>query len=320
MPRLSIVIACPNDSEPFETTLASVLQHRPVDCEVIVVHPFAYADPYELAAEVRFVNAGPQPGVLGLMNAGLAAARGEIVHLVEGGLEVEEGWADTALSGFDDPRVATVAPLVVLRSDQQRIAWTGVGYAGSGARRLYGTGRANADQVRSGDRILGPARMAGFYRTDLLRELGGFDPDMGDHCADVDMALTIQDLGLLCHRAADSKLRATQLPAKPEPSFAAGMQVERLFWRHAATHGWVASLLTHPLAVTAQAIGQLPRIGLLLHLAGRLVACFDPSAGRHYQRRLQRARASLRRKTEAVEESGHQRREDDRQPKGRRAA
>ena len=37
MPRLSIVIACPNDAEPFETTLASVLQNRPVDCEVIVV-------------------------------------------------------------------------------------------------------------------------------------------------------------------------------------------------------------------------------------------------------------------------------------------
>ena len=47
MPRLSIVIPCAQDTAWFESTLASVLQNRPADCEVLVVQPREYDDPYD---------------------------------------------------------------------------------------------------------------------------------------------------------------------------------------------------------------------------------------------------------------------------------
>ena len=53
MPRLSIVIPCAQDAERFETTLASVLQNRPGDCELLLIQPRSYDDPYELADEVH---------------------------------------------------------------------------------------------------------------------------------------------------------------------------------------------------------------------------------------------------------------------------
>jgi len=56
VPRLSIVIPCLGGAAEFDATLVSVLQHRPADCEVLVIHNEPYDDPYALGHEVRFVE------------------------------------------------------------------------------------------------------------------------------------------------------------------------------------------------------------------------------------------------------------------------
>ena len=55
MPKLSILIAA-HDETSWRASLVSVLQNRPADCEIVVVHDESYHDPYDLAGEVRFVR------------------------------------------------------------------------------------------------------------------------------------------------------------------------------------------------------------------------------------------------------------------------
>ncbi len=57
VPRLSIVVPISRDLAAFESTLISVLENRPRDCEVLVTHDGSYDDPFNLCDEVRFVIA-----------------------------------------------------------------------------------------------------------------------------------------------------------------------------------------------------------------------------------------------------------------------
>ena len=61
MPRLSIVIPVLGDPQQLDDTLLSVLENRPANCEILVVHNQPYHDPYNLSDEVRFVEAERGP-------------------------------------------------------------------------------------------------------------------------------------------------------------------------------------------------------------------------------------------------------------------
>ena len=51
------VLSATGAIEALESTLVSVLENRPRDCEVIVVSNRKYDDPYSLAGEVTFIEA-----------------------------------------------------------------------------------------------------------------------------------------------------------------------------------------------------------------------------------------------------------------------
>ena len=61
MTRLSIIIPVLGHSTRLDDTLVSVLENRPANCEIIVVHTEPYDDPYDLAGEVRFLEARAGP-------------------------------------------------------------------------------------------------------------------------------------------------------------------------------------------------------------------------------------------------------------------
>ena len=302
MPRLSIVIACLDESEVFETTLASVLQHRPGDCEVIVVHPFAYSDPYALAGEVRFVTGGPDSDILQLLNAGLESASGEVVHFLEPGTQVEADWTDAALDSFRQHQVAAVAPLVLMADDHRRVAYTGVRQGLAGRRRLGNVGRL-ADRSMGRAQIVGPSLHAAFYRRSTLQVLGGFDAEVGHDAADLDLALKLRQLGFQCVTVAESHVIGPVPERHAQASFAAGRANERVYWRHTASQDRIKSLLVHPLAVATELIANVARGGAVGNLCGRLFAFFDLTGYRRHDRRMERVRSALRVSQDPPEDS-----------------
>jgi GT2 family glycosyltransferase len=281
--RLSIIIPLWADNELFEDTLASVLQNRPSDCEVLVVHSLPYDDPYGLKGEVQFVQTPDNASPSRLVNAGCQASEGEILHVIQPGILACDRWTEAALMSFDDPQVCAVAPLTVAADDADRIVAAGLRYSRGGRRLRHGAGSKLSKSQRVFRRaIVGPALFAGFYRRWLWEAIGGFCERLDADWADMDFSLSLKSLGYRCALEPDSVVRAAAAVVDDAASFGSGHDAERVFWRHAAAQGWLASLVLHPFAVLASVRRDWHRPGAYLQLLGRLTSLLGlPSHLRH---------------------------------------
>lgn len=182
---LSIVIPATGSQAEIDDTLLSILENRPSDCEIIVVHDPSYVDPYDLADEVRFVSADGSKRLdtrmLEYFNLGFEHSDGEIVHTMMPGLTVGAGWCETALQLFEDDRnVGSVAPCVVAKGNRRTIQ--GVAYHSGRGKRI----------VRSSKRpIVAPLLGTGFFQASCLRFMRGFEPRFGCY-ADIELGLRFE--------------------------------------------------------------------------------------------------------------------------------
>ncbi|MEX2185461.1 MAG: glycosyltransferase family 2 protein [Pirellulales bacterium] len=276
MPRLSIAILSNHGPCALETTLVSVLENRPADCEIVVGLAHAYDDPYQLDGEVRFVPVDAATISLDRDNAALCQCRGEVVHILESGVRVAEDWADAALAHFDrDAHIGSVAPLVVNGRDTSKVASAGVDFSLAGKRKLRSSGMSRSRFVETHARpqlVLGPSAAAGFYRREaLLTACQGLGCVAGDGMADADVALSLAALGYLSVLDPASVVYGHGSPAKMPATVAAGRAAETVFWRHAAAGGWLVSLAGHTALVVGEFIAALVRPALAKRLLGRLI-------------------------------------------------
>jgi hypothetical protein len=280
VPRLSIVVPATSNPESLEKTLVSVLENRPADCELIVVLAHAYDDPYDLAGEVEFVEAGPQLRWDECANAGLARSRADVVHFLSAGAVVSVGWAELAMSHFDDVHVAAVSP-VVRSSSSPFDTVLGVHFRRGGWRRIV---RAS---TRSDERppILGPVQVAGFYRREALQLAGGFCCHTAD-AADVDLGLTLARLGYCAAIEPRSVVIALDGPLAACSAFRRGLELERVFWRHVRSQGVLGSLAAHAMVALAETASVVVRPSHVLRLAGRLVGAIESPRWRSFHRAL----------------------------------
>lgn len=286
MPGLSIVIAALGDVASLEATLVSVLSHQPHDSEVIVVLRQPYDDPYQLADEVRFVTARRGANWAQCANAGLQASRAPIVHLLHAGVEATEGWTDAAVAHFDDPRVASVTPLLLDAQKPDRVLSAGVSYRMGGVRRDVGESLGRVQHPSATRTVLGPGRLAGFYRKSILAEItGDFATALGASAADVDLALRLRQAGGTNVVETGSRLMVSPaLLQPPGGEFRRALEAERLFWRNVPLHGWGKSLAAHAATLLLSLVASAVRPWRLpLHLSGRLLGCFGMgSVNRHH--------------------------------------
>lgn len=290
MPRLSIVIPCLGNAAEFDDTLVSVLQNRPARCEVLVVHAQPYDDPYGLGEEVRFLRVGGKPSLVQLVNAGLEAARSEVVHVLGCRLIAPEGWADAALEHFESD-VAAVSPLIVSTADQH-ITAAGVKYGLSGARNVIGSGLELSSRRLSRLQVSGPTLEAGFYRREVLLALGGWCEALGD-AADADLACSLARLDLRTAIATDAVVHEKR-HAPRLGGFSHGRALERLFWRQSAGSKHRAlALALHTLAVGCEFLARIPKGDAVTTLVGRLVGLLHAGKIGDYQQQLEQAKLAL---------------------------
>ncbi|MCA9223886.1 MAG: glycosyltransferase family 2 protein [Planctomycetales bacterium] len=296
MPRLSIIVPHQGETGLFEDTLASVLQNRPADCEVLAPHAASYRDPYDLGDEVTFLPLAGQPGLLKLLNAAVSYADGDVLHVVQNGIEVVEGWADAALAYFDEPEVGSVAGCLLDARKTDRLIGCGVTLTTGGRRRLVGRGQRVAAAVgRQDAAVLGPALPIAFYRTTALQSLGGFDVGLSESLADVDVALSLLAAGYECCVATDCMAVSSVAFADGGLSFEEGRDARLLQRRHLATDVLQASLVGQSLGTLNECLSGMTRpAALAAYLRGRMSGSFAPLKQSDYERRLQ-----------AVIESGH---------------
>ena len=282
MPRLSIVIPSTEGTEHFEATLVSVLQNRPADCEVLVVQPHAYDDPYGLAGEVRFVEAPGDSNEVDLLNIGIQCASSPVVHLLGCEVEVTEGWAEHALDALANPSVGSVAPLIVSCQNPARRLAAGIGYKIGGS--WY-----RVEPTSTNRTVQGPAVIAGFYRRSAVLDVGGLCRRLGLEHAGVDLALNLTAVGWEAAHVESSVVMVQQWPRPLVLSYRRGEQAERLFWRHASQAGWFRSLAAHAAMVMGRFLSQLYRPASWLELCGRLAGCTECFRIARHERKLDEA-------------------------------
>lgn len=269
MTRLSIVIPVLGDPRHLEDTLLSVLENRPVDCEILVVHAGPYADPYDLGDEVRFVEAERGAGVAACVNRAVAASEAPVVHVLACGMEVDAGWCEVALEHFRDPDIGAVAPVTFDGDDRRKIVSQGLGYRPEGTVRHLRPTSAAGQTLASQHDLCGPDARAAFYRKSALELVGGFSAQVGDGLAGIDLALALRQADFRCVLEPRCMVWAHAAARCGESAFRYGCNVERLFWRWASAHGWLTSLAGHVALLIGQcAIGPW-RPSVLVELAGR---------------------------------------------------
>ncbi len=289
MPRLSIIIAHSSRAQQLEATLVSVLQNRPDDCEVIVVHRGDYDDPYELADEVRYLEVAAHSKEVDCLNTGIWSARSPLIHILASGVEVESGWTDAAIAEFDDPNVGLVSPLVVNADARDEILTAGLQTGLGGRRVVCGAGMKLDHEKARRLQPVGPSLLAGFYRQSAVMRCGGFEARVGTTLSDLDLALSLNGIQLKCRLAVESRVHARKLPQESATALESGRNGERLVWRHAPHFGWAATMLSRPAVFAAELIGGALRPSAWGRLAGRLLAYVEFGKFRKHHLHLRQA-------------------------------
>jgi GT2 family glycosyltransferase len=281
-PVCSVVIPSYNGRLLLEPCLASIARHRPRDpalpIDVIVVDDASTDETARWLAcvhpDVRVVRLESNGGFCAAANAGIAAANGNFVQLLNNDTEVMAGWIEAGLQPFADPTVGAVAPLVLVRSEPGRVDSAGDSYSlfGWPAKRGHGQPRQLFAE-RPAEVVFGASGSSAFYRSTALRKAGGFDPLFGSYYEDVDLAFRLRWAGYRCVFAARSlvyhDVSSTYDHGSPVLQRRMARNAELVFWANLSAVSLALALVPHLVFLVVQGAWRLARGRLRPFLAGK---------------------------------------------------
>ena len=146
-------------------------------------------------------------GYAGGCNAGLEAARGEVLVILNNDTEVEPDWLSELLAALQQhPEAGMATPKVKLWDDRQRLHTTGDYVRSDGIPDSRGVWQVDRGQFDEQAYVFGASGVAPAYRRAMLREIGFFDLDFVSYCEDVDLSWRAQLAGYRCVYAPQSVL------------------------------------------------------------------------------------------------------------------
>jgi GT2 family glycosyltransferase len=223
------------------------------------------------------VRLGKNLGFCGAANAGIDAARGAFVQLLNNDTEVTPGWLEAGLTPFADATVGSVTPLVLVRSDPSRVDSAGDTYALIGWPCKRGHGQAARDWVaRPPDQVFGASGSSSFYRAEALKKVGGFDPAFGAYYEDVDLAFRLRWAGYGCLFVPNCRIHhdvsATYDHTCPVLQRRMARNAEYLFWTDLPARWLVLGIVPHLGFTIAQGLFRLAQGRGLPFVLGKIDA------------------------------------------------
>jgi O-antigen biosynthesis protein len=267
-----VVIPSFNGRALLARCLASIERHRPTDpdsgIEVIVVDDASTDGTAAwLAREypgVHLVRLERNGGFCAAANAGIAAARGRFIQLLNNDTEVAPGWIEAGLAPFVDQAVGAVAPLVLFRSDPSRVDSAGDSYALVGWPTKRGHGEpAVRYATRPVEEVFGASGSSAIYRALAVRRAGAFDPLFGSYYEDVDLAFRLRWTGYRCVFAPTCQIyhdvSATYDHGTAALQRRLARNAEIVFWVNLPGRLLGLALIPHLVFVVAQGLWRLAR-------------------------------------------------------------
>jgi GT2 family glycosyltransferase len=301
---LTIIIPSHCRVDLLRACLTSVIQHAPPRTEILVVDDGSPGACVQSLAN-QFSNIGclrlpEQRGFACAANAGINAASSPIVELLNDDTEVTRGWAEAALAPFKNPRVASVAPLVLrwpgLPAEAPRIDSAGDHYylAGIARKRHHGQRLDQLDLTRR--RVFGASASSAFYRRKSVVKVGGFPESFGAYFEDVDLSFRLNRAGYLTVFEPASQVlhHVGASHGRPQGRFLEqqSRNEERVFWRNVPTPLLLGLAPAHLALLLAKAWRRWREGNLQSFLRGRVAVIAEADQIRQHRKTV-RTRSNL---------------------------
>ncbi len=245
---LTTVIVAHDSLEHLRRSLPPLVSQLGPDDELIVVDNGSgdalVAELPGLAPRARLLALGRNVGFAAGANAGAAAARGELLVLLNPDALVDSGWA-RAIRGAHDGRWAAWMALVALEDGEHIntsggvLHFTGFGWAGQVGQPISAAPREPTEVGFASGACLA-------MESETWRRLGGFPERFFMYCEDVDLSLRLRLWGETVAVVPDAKV-------SHDYEFAKG----QLKWRLLERNRWATIIRTYPgplLAAVAPAL------------------------------------------------------------------
>jgi GT2 family glycosyltransferase len=198
----SVVVPSLNGAHLLPSCLDSLLAQTYPNVEVIVADGASTDATAALLTRtypsVRLLRLHRNRGFAGNVNAGLRAARGEILCLLNNDAQAEPRWIAACVEAMaPSPRMGSVASKVLF-ADRRTINSAGDLVLRDGSARQRGAGQPDGAEWDAPGFVFGAMGGAAVYRREMLADVGLLDEAFFMYLEDVDLALRAQLRGWAC--------------------------------------------------------------------------------------------------------------------------
>jgi GT2 family glycosyltransferase len=200
LPLISIVIPNYNGARYLEACLCSLLAQTWQNMEIILVDNASIDDSIRITRDVApaavVLQQKSNLGYAGGANAGMRAARGEWVAVINNDAEAAPDWlAECAAMIQKKPEASFLACRILEYSDRAKVFSAGDCFLRSGIGYRRGQEQSDRKSFRNECEIFSASGCAALYKKSALDELGGFDDRFFAYLEDVDLGLRLQAFG-----------------------------------------------------------------------------------------------------------------------------
>lgn len=202
-PRTSVIVPNWNGLRYLRPCLDSLARQSYRDAEVIVVDN-ASRDGSAAALEreypwVRVVALSENRGYAGGCNAGMAAARGEVLVLLNNDTEAEPDWLGALVSALDEhPDAGLAASRIMLYDRRDTLHSAGDLYRADGTADSRGVWQQYGPPYDQTAYVFGACGGAMAVRRAVIQQVGPFDESLFMYCEDIDLNWRAQRAGWRC--------------------------------------------------------------------------------------------------------------------------
>ncbi len=202
-PLVSVIIPNFNGMAHLPTCLASLRAQSYAPFETIVVDNGSTDESVEFIrrefSDVRIVSLARDGVFVVAVNAGIRAARGAIVVLLNNDTEAEPTWLSELVCALcGEPRAGMAASKLRLFDQRDTLHSAGDGFGRDGLPINRGVWQKDMGQFDHDHFVFAPCGGAAAYRMTMLDAIGLFDEHFVAYCEDADLAWRAQLAGWRC--------------------------------------------------------------------------------------------------------------------------
>jgi GT2 family glycosyltransferase len=218
LPLTSIVIPNWNGARHLPICLESLRCQTHPRVEVIVADNGSTDESLELLARdyawVRVLTLGENRGFTGACNAGMQAAQGDFIALLNNDTEADPRWVEEIVAAFErHPEAGIIASKMLLFDRRDTFHTAGDFYRANGIPGNRGVWQKDKGQYDREEPVFSACGGSAAYRKTMLDQIGFLDDDFFYSCEDLDLAWRAQLTGWQCIYAPKAtvyhKLQAT---------------------------------------------------------------------------------------------------------------